>query len=107
MSPGRCGVSQKSKKRRRGHGFRRRAKPGTAPGTITVDPEAPKPVHPARSPGRSARIDEKPLASTGEIRGWLARGRARLGERGRARRRATISEIGEIFGIHRWPSRTW
>lgn len=93
-------MSEKPKKRRRPHGFRRRTAPGAAPGTIRVDPEAPKPVLHVFA-WTEKTIEESPLESTAAIRDWLGRGEfvwVNVDGLGDA---ATISEIGEIFGIHR------
>lgn len=84
------------------HGFRlrNRSQPGLAPGTVSVDPESPKPVIHVIAYGPQ-EVVEKTLASPDEILEYLNRWPTvwvnvdGLGDA------AVLRRIGEIFDLHR------
>lgn len=78
---------------------RRRRVVGTAPGTVTVDPTAPKPVIHVLAYGPDDFV-EQPIADPGEVREFLGKWPVTwinvdgLGDA------ETIRALGEIFGLH-------
>jgi magnesium transporter len=80
--------------------FHRRSLPGSAPGTLIVDPQAPKPIMRVMAYGPDG-IVEKDIDDPQKVREYLNRWQvtwihvAGLGDL------SVITKLGEIFGIHR------
>ncbi len=79
---------------------RRRARPGTSPGTLTIDPGAPKPRIRVTA-YRPEKVVEHEVDGVGALRELLGRWPVvwvnvdGLGDE------ATLRELGELFGMHR------
>ncbi|GMV39432.1 MAG: magnesium transport protein CorA [Myxococcales bacterium] len=73
--------------------------PGSPPGTLVIDPEAPRPVLSLLAFGPDT-VEERSLKSPAEVRTWLGKvpvvwlDVAGLGDA------AVIQQVGEIFGLH-------
>ncbi len=94
-------MSRKNRKRRaHALAFSRRSQPGSAPGTLIVDPNAPKPTMRVIAYDRQ-RVVERDLEDVNMIRSFLGQwpvtwiNVAGLGDL------AVITRLGEIFNIHR------
>ena len=92
-------ISQR-KAKRAATSLRRRSRPGSPPGELLVDPQAPKPHLRAFSYG-AEKVEEYPSLELADVRALLQPDRvlwldiAGLGDI------ATIEAIGEIFGLHK------
>ncbi len=79
--------------------MKRRAKPGTAPGTLTVDPEAPRPEIRLMAYGPD-RVVERTIAEVDELRAFVGQWPVcwvnvdGLGDR------STLERLAAIFGLH-------
>jgi magnesium transporter len=96
MASDRRGKAARRRRRRR----RRRVPPGTSPGTLVLDPEAPRPSIMMISYGPEG-FSEKPIARPAEIQAQMAQHPIHwinvdgLGDE------VTLRELGEIFRLHR------
>jgi magnesium transporter len=79
---------------------RRRTKPGSSPGTITVDPDAPRPSIRVVAYGPEG-CREEPVVDPGRLREWLGRWPVvwvNVDGLGDAQ---VIERLAEVFGLHR------
>ncbi len=79
---------------------RRRTAPGSPPGTITVDPAAPKPAIRLFSYGPDG-MEEASIADPAEVRRHLGRRAVTWVNVDGLGDAATVMALGEIFGIHK------
>jgi magnesium transporter len=94
----------KRPRKRKRDGIERRTPPGAAPGTIAVDPEAPRSYIRALAYGPEGAVEQE-VTDPGQLAGVIAKLREAwpvvwvnvdgLGDA------ATIQAFGEIFGLHR------
>ncbi len=92
-------MSRRHKRRHRHVGLRTRTKPGTSPGTLLVDPAAPRPVIRVMAYGPDRLLEREGIApeDTKEFLGrwpvtWISV--AGLGDT------AVLEKLAEVFGIH-------
>ncbi|MGH7962721.1 MAG: magnesium/cobalt transporter CorA, partial [Candidatus Binatia bacterium] len=80
--------------------MRRRTPPGTPPGTLIVDPEAPQPVIHVVAYGPQD-VTEQDLADPRQVRDFLGKWPVTWVNVEGLGNAETISQLGEIFGLHR------
>ncbi len=78
---------------------RRRGKPGTPPGTLTPNPQAPPPTIRVVAYGPTTH-DEATLTSVAELRGWLTRPGSLWVDVAGLGDVDAIRQLGELFGLH-------
>src|SRR5512136_2916782 len=93
-------MSRRSKRRTSAMAFSRRSLPGSAPGTLIVDPNAPKPAIHVVGYGLE-KVVEKDIEDVQAVREFLTQwpvtwiNVAGLGDV------SVITKLGDIFGLHR------
>lgn len=85
---------------RRGRGRRRRGAPGTAPGTLQIDPEASQPRITVLAYGREEYV-EREIDGPAEIGAFLAAWPTVWVNVDGLGSEAVLSRLGELFGFHR------
>src|SRR5262245_10860947 len=74
--------------------------PGTPPGTLVTDPEAPKPVITVLAFGPDG-VDERPLERVDELPALLGKRAVTWVQVAGLGDAAVLEKLGEIFGLHR------
>ena len=93
--------ARRSTRSRRKEGIRRRTPPGAAPGTVAVDPEAPRPRLRVMSFGPDQVVEDDCPKTLDFLRERLASWPVTWVNVDGLGDAQTIQELGEIFGLHR------
>lgn len=93
-------MTRKHRRRPGRESLQRRTPPGAPPGTVAVDPEAPRPIIRLMGYGPEA-VTEREVRDLEDVRGFVGSHPVTWVNVDGLGDAATISRLGEIFGLHR------